>query len=185
MEVVCNTLRDCVVCRVTNTNIILAAVYIPPSNSEYFDEIYMKNLELLCNGFKSSHLLIAGDCNARTGTISYTDSTIKHLINPDTTNHNGRELKRFIAANEDMVVLNGYSHPLGTFDSKFTYYRGTLKSQNDVALSNKIDNITSFKIMAKTVHSDHCPVLITCNATQEIPLYNHEMCTRYSQPRSL
>ena len=32
--------------------------------------------------------------------------------------------------------------------------------------------------MAKTVHSDHCPVLITCNATQEIPLSTIMRCAQ-------
>ena len=42
-------------------------------------------------------------------------------------------------------------------DSKFTFYRGNLRSQNDLLLSNVPGRVVTFKTLGKTVYSDHCP----------------------------
>ena len=42
-------LRDCVLVHMKNTDIIIAAVYIPPSDSIYFNDIYFNNLQLMIN----------------------------------------------------------------------------------------------------------------------------------------
>ena len=66
-----NGLRDCIICCVTNSGIIIAAVYIPPSNSKYFNDIYFANLEIIYNKFKSCQLMIMGDLYYRIGTPNY------------------------------------------------------------------------------------------------------------------
>ena len=66
-----NGLRDCVICRIKNSDIIIAAVYIPFSNSNHFDNIYFTNLGISYNKFKSCKLMIMGDTNCRIGTPNY------------------------------------------------------------------------------------------------------------------
>ena len=48
------------------------------------------------------------------------------------------------------------------FDSKFTFYCGKLRSQNDLVITNSVDLISSFTIIDKVVYSDHCPNSTTC-----------------------
>ena len=66
-----NGLRDFVICIVKNSDIIIAAGNIPPSNSKYFDDIYFTNSEIIYNKFKSCYLKIMGDINWRIGTPNY------------------------------------------------------------------------------------------------------------------
>ena len=47
IELIYNGLRDCVICRILDTNIIIIGLYIPPINSEYFTDTYFKNLDLI------------------------------------------------------------------------------------------------------------------------------------------
>ena len=42
IDMVYNGLRDCVICHIKNSDIIIAAVYIPLSNSKYFDNIFFE-----------------------------------------------------------------------------------------------------------------------------------------------
>ena len=179
VEVICDNLRDCVVCQVADTDLTLAAVYIPPSNSEYYDEIYMRNMDLIYNQFHPTHLLVIGDMNARLGTMSYKNHLIKHVVNPDTTiNCNGRNLTKWVEDNNDMILVNGFIHEKGAFDSQFTYHRGTLRSQNDLVFSNEIQKIRSFNILEKMMFSDHCPIAISCTTSQEIPLHTVMRCSQ-------
>ena len=179
IEVICKSFRDCVVCHIASTDITIAAMYIPPSNSEYYDKIYMKNLELIYDQFKTAHLLVIGDMNARMGKISYKNPSIKHVDNPDiTVNCNGRDMLRWIEDNDEMILVNGYIHEKGVFDSGFTYYRGRLRSQNDVMISNKIQNIEAFDILEKMVYSDHCPIAMSITTTHEIPLDTILRCSQ-------
>ena len=89
IEMICNTLRDCVIFQVKNSNMVIAAQYIPPSNSVYYNEIYMENLKLLHNKYKSKKFLLLGDLNARIGDISYENPTIMHCKNSDTAVNTG------------------------------------------------------------------------------------------------
>ena len=61
-----------------------------------------------------------------------------------------------------MVILNGLVYNDKNFDSKFTYYRGRLRSQNDTILSNTVEDIKEFHIMERFIFSDHCPTALTC-----------------------
>ena len=46
-------------------------------------------------------------------------------------------------------------------DSKFTFYRGRVSSQNDLALTNNTHLVLDFKIKEKLPLSDHCPCILT------------------------
>ena len=159
-------LRDCAVCKVSNTDFIIAAPYIPPVNSEFYDVICFNNLDLLYNTFKGSNLLIVGDLNSRVGTPSFKNQTLTYNTNPDTiVNSHGKKLLKWLDERPDVIILNGLKIAGKTFDSNFTYYRGKLRSQNDIALSNRVKIMNSFKILPKTVYSDHCPVTLSCNVS--------------------
>ena len=119
-----------------------------------------------------------GDLNARIGDISYADPIITHCRNPDTTiNSNGRNLLKWTENRDDMVLLNGLQYMEKKFDSNFTFYRGTQRSQNDLAFSNDIRSITSFNIHQKMVESDHCPISLDYRMNFET-LYTAVLTTR-------
>ena len=171
IEIICESMRDCVVFEIKNSDMVISAQYIPPSNSIYFNESYMENLKLLHDKFKNKKFLLVGDLNARVGDISYSNITAEHCKNPDdTVNSNGRKVLNWIEQRQDMVLLNGLQSDDKRFDSKFTFYRGQSKSQNDLAFSNEIKTMSSFTIHDKMVYSDHCPISISCQATLSTPL---------------
>ena len=101
-----------------------------------------------------------GDWNSRVGDISYTDPRITHYRNPDdTVNSNGRQILKWIEQNQDMLLMNGLKYEDKHFDSDYSFYRGRLMSQNDIAFSNDIKSIqmrtrTFFKVnQVKTAKS--------------------------------
>ena len=165
VELMCDTLRDCVIFGITHSDLVIAAQYIPPSNSIYYDEIYMNNLELIHEKYRHKKLLIVGDLNARVGTTTTSHNPeVTYSPNPDSTmNATGQKLLNWIRQRDDMCIVNGARLPQKSlqFDSDFTFFRGKLKSQNDLALTNDIDTIKEFSIGKKLIFSDHCPINIT------------------------
>ena len=104
IEIVCNTLRDCVIAEVKNSGIVIVAQYIPPSNSVYYDDIYFENMDLIYKKFSRKRLLVLGDLNARIGDVTYIDQLIKHTKNPDSIiNSNGRNLMKWMNQRQDMI----------------------------------------------------------------------------------
>ena len=160
MENVYDEFLDCVVCRIKNTDVILVAMYIPPSNSTYFDDKHFSNLEVIYNMFQSYQILILGDLNCRLGTPQ-NNNNIKYIPNPDTaTNANGLRLKKWIHG-KDIFILNGYTSDSKFFHSNFTFFRGRSQSQNDLMMSNAISIVDSFTILKKEIYSDHSPISAT------------------------
>ena len=158
IDIICNEFRDCVVVQIRNTNMVLACMYIPPENSKYYDDIYFDNLQMLLNHFNDRCLLIAGDLNSRFGNL------ISQSQNPDkTTNRHGKTLVDIIQSNPSLCILNGLQNTDKSFDSNYTFHRGAVSSQVDIALSNNIGNITSLNILKKLIYSDHCPLQISCS----------------------
>ena len=152
-------LRDCVVCQVRDTSVIIAAVYIPPQNSVYFDDSYFMNLELIYRKFSNSLIILTGDLNCRIGTPNQKD--LIYVENPDqTSNNNGVKLLQWLA-DKNLVIINGLTWNERTYDSKYTFYRGKHQSQNDLLITNNVDMISSFLIMGKEIYSDHCPTKTT------------------------
>ena len=183
VEVLCDSLRDCVVFEIKHSNLVIAAQYIPPSNSIYFDDIYMDNLNLIHDKYGSKKLIIIGDLNARIGDISCRNPKISHQKNPDTAvNANGIKLVSWLRTNDDMVVVNGanYIGKEKSFDTNFTFYRGMKKSQNDLTITNDLDMIEDLKINQKLIFSDHCPVSLTCKVKLETPMEFVYDCARNS-----
>ena len=166
IDVICNDLRDCIIMKIRNTKLIIAAPYITPHNPLYYDNIYISNLELIFRKFQSYHLIVTGDMNARVGTPEYNNQFFTHAMNPDPViNVNGGELLDLLERWDKMVILNGLVYNEKNFDSKFTYYRGRLRSQNDTILSYTVEDIKEFHIMERVIFSDHCPTALTCKVT--------------------
>ena len=163
IETIWSELRDCVIIRVKSSNLIIAAPHIIPPNSVYYDDIYFSNLELIIRRFNSYHLIVTGDMNARVGTPRCGDLIFKYTKNLDViVNSNGTKILDLINRWKDMIILNGLVYNDKVLDSQFTCYRGKLRSQNDLMLSNKLEEIKEFQIMEKYIYSDHCPIALTC-----------------------
>ena len=47
IELIYDGLKDCVICQIVNTDIVIIVLYIPPINSTYFDDNYFMNLEII------------------------------------------------------------------------------------------------------------------------------------------
>ena len=164
VDVITDIFRDAVVLRVRNTNLVIAAVYIPPYNSDYYDDISFRNCELIMEHFSSMNTLIVGDLNSRVGCVEGIYTNVVHKDNPDgIINRNGKILREICQANSNYILLNGYSNVNKNFDSKYTFYRGALRSQVDTAISNNVQMVESFSIMEKCIYSDHCPVVLSCS----------------------
>ena len=177
MDIICDEFRDCVVVQIRNTNLVLACMYIPPENSNYYDDIYFDNLQMLLNHFSDRHLLIMGDLNSRYGELTNKQNNFTHLRNPDkTTNKHGRTLIDILQSNPNFFILNGLQHVGKSFDSNYTFHRGTVSSQVDIALSNDIDNITSLNILKKLIYSDHCPLEFSCSVVVKPDLHLIREC---------
>lgn len=179
-------MRDCVVFQVQQSNLVIAAQYIPPSNSIYYDEIYMENLNLIYEKYKLRKLVIVGDLNARVGNnLVCQDPTITYRPNPDTTvNTSGVKLIKWLDTTDDMIIANGARYSgderLKELDTDFTFFRGKTKSQNDLTMTNDIHTIDELHIKPKMVFSDHCPIGITCNVELVTPMEFIYDCARNS-----
>ena len=176
IDIICKSLRDCLIVEVRNSDIVIASQYIPPSNSTYYNDIYFDNLKLIYEKFNKKKLLLLGDLNARIGNVLYKSQSVRHKPNPDQIiNSNGRNLLKWIEPRQDMVILNGLLTQCSQFDSNWTFYRGNSMSQNDLAFSNDLKSISSFEIHPKMTQSDHCPVSLTYNIKLDTSLdFVHE-----------
>ena len=171
-------LPDCIVSEVIDTNIIIIAIYIPPSTSPFFKEDYFENLKSIF-GYFAQHktVYVLGDLNSRFGEISNSKLQRRYKFNHDPTiNTNGHKLRSLLAENPDLVLLNGLVQHNKTFDTNFTFSRGKSASQIDICLTNNLDNTESLKILKKTTLSDHNPVILTISIERDIPLALIEAC---------
>jgi hypothetical protein len=175
LELLYDGLQDCVICRIMDTDILIVAFYIPPSNSKYFDELYFNNLDLIFSKFYSHQLLILGDLNSRIGTPLYNHS-LRYTVNPDgILNANGTRLIKWLTG-KHMFVVNGLINGSCQFDSKFTFYRGRTCSQNDLVLSNCLNVVKSFTVMEKEIYSDHTPTSLSIKICPSTPLNFIKAC---------
>ena len=93
IDVLCASLHDCVIFEVKHSDLVIAAQYIPPANSIYYNDVYIDNLNLIHEKYHSKDLIITGDLNARIGDISCNNPVISHQTNPDTSvNAHGTKL---------------------------------------------------------------------------------------------
>ena len=117
--------------------------------------------------FKKYRLIITGDLNARIGTPVH--EHYDYLVNPDNViNVNGKRLLGILDMWKDMIILNGLCYDDRKFDSDFTYFRGSLRSQNDIALTNVLD----------TVYSNHCPIALSVVVDLTTPLHIVYKCAK-------
>ena len=153
--------EDAVIFEIDGSNVVIAAVYIPPSNSKYFNDQYFRNLRILLDLYANHReIIIIGDLNARMAN-EFQPKGFVYQNNPDENkNSNGKILKDIISEYDDILLINGLKTGNKYFDYKFTFYRGRLKSQIYVCLSNNVDILNDFKIMDKLFLSDHCPILL-------------------------
>ena len=120
------------------------------------------NLEIIYKKVKSYQLIFTGDLNRRIGTPSY-NMNLKYSSNPDPSkNTNGLRLLRWLTDRNAIYIVNGLNWKDKMFESKFSFYRGDLCSQNDLVLTNNPNLISSFKILEKCMYSDHCATCTTC-----------------------
>ena len=171
IEILCTSLRDCVIFEIKHSNLVVVAQYIPPNNSIYYDDIYFDNLNLIHAKYSSRDLIITGDMNTRIGESSCNNPAISYCKNPDTSvNTNGNKLLKWLRQHQDMTIVNGAKFHNKKFDTNFTFYRGNVKSQNDITLTNRIDKLNALTIEPKLIFSDHCPVTISYTTSLATPL---------------
>ena len=72
--------------------------------------------------------------------------------------------------NYDICIVNGRIVNNKIFDSKFTFFRGKVRSQNDLVLSNSLETIDSFSVMDKYIYSDHTPTSTIITVDERTPL---------------
>ena len=117
-------------------------------------------------GFRDYMIYVIGDFNARCGTPEVT----KYAENPDKgVNSYGKKLLALCRKNKFSLV-NGLKLGMKTFDSKFTFFRGNLKSQNDWCITNKLQSVRSFVIHEKLNLSDHTPLSVEINVAREFTI---------------
>ena len=157
-------------------NIICVAPYIPPSNSNYFQKEYFDNLELFLEKFKEDSTLCFGDLNTRFGEPRVIRDDANYNPNPDTVvTSNGRTLKKLVIEKVYHIVNGLYTDKINC-ESNFSYFRGGLRSQNDVCITNDINLIASFSFGEKLIYSDHKP--IQGNSVANLDIFNR--CALYS-----
>ena len=161
LNIICDTLYDMIAVEIENTSTVLVAAYIPPDNSIYYTDIYFENLRLLIHTYvDNKDLYILGDLNSRVGNV-FPSQGFAYRINPDGhCNQNGRYLLNILKEFKDMNIVNGIIYKNRSMDSKLTLVRKSGASQVDMAISNNINSIYSFKISDKIPQSDHCPFTI-------------------------
>ena len=161
---------DAVLFEIEGSNIIIAAIYITPSNNIYFNDKYFQNLKILLDLYVLHQtIIIIGDLNARMAN-DFSSKGITYQSYPDENkNPNCKTLKEIIDEYDDILLINGLQLQNKSFDSKFTFYRGRLKSQIDVCLSNNVDILNEFHIMDKLYFSDHCPISLKFDAKISYP----------------
>ena len=170
-ELVSDEFRDCVIFRILPIEVTCIAMYISPSNTKYYTPEYMENLQLFLSTFKLLPTCLVGDLNARFGQPPIFNNDVSYKNNPDKElNASGRALVRILREEKSFHILNGLQKGSLDSDTDYTFFRGNVHSQNDVALVNNIDLVTEFQIMEKNPFSDHKPLTVTLSAKPKTPL---------------
>ena len=99
---------DCVVAEICDSNIVIAAFYIPPNTSVYFKKDYFTKLQSFLDTYlRYRDIIIVGDLNARAGdNLCHADYT--YSANPDRgMNQYGKVLKDILTDYDQVVLING------------------------------------------------------------------------------
>ena len=171
-------LPDCTVCEILGTNIVLVAIYIPPSTSPFFKDDSFESLKAILQYFLSHKTVyVLGDLNSRIGDLDNNVENRQYKPNPDPTiNAHGRQLRNLLTELPSLTLLNGLVYPNKSFDSNYTFSRGKTASQIDICLTNNINDTTNLKILKKTTISDHNPVTISISTEYNYPMTFYESC---------
>ena len=157
-------------------NTVICGFYVPPDNSKYFDN-QMDILETMSvyDTENPRKVVICGDLNARTGTLSHLHG-YQYQENPDTeTNQHGRTLIDICQSNQ-LVPLNMLIHGENNFRTGFTYHKANCRSQNDwiIVSKNVVQQVKEFDFLDTLDSiSDHIP--ITARILVEIELTLHQL----------
>ena len=154
---------------------IFGGIYIPPSDSPYFQHSSLAELQERCKSDK--YVLLIGDLNARLGkTIEFDDTHITYPIEnrKDTVqNNNGKSVLDICAScnlrpiNNAVVASNNRRQH---YSADLTYRKGNKWiSQLDLALvsQSQINAVKTFEVNQyygqKHFPSDHAPITMTFN----------------------
>jgi hypothetical protein len=189
----------------TEKDVFLCAIYIPPSESPYYsEEIFPTLEEETCHFQAQGNVLICGDTNARTGTLPDLTSTrgdsfitghtvsnclnLPHRNNSDSTvNKNGRDLLQ-LCRSLGLYFVNGRLR--GDSLGRFTYCSPLGHSTVDYMITD-IDpfSLSSFTVKPLTPLSDHSQITLflkrtdmeTTTHSQPSKLYNIRHSYRWAQ----
>ena len=93
------------------------------------------------------------------------------MVNPDgIINQSGRKLIHILKVFDNLVLVNGACHKGRVMGSKFSVYKESRSSQNELVLCNNLDSIYSFTIKEMSFLFDHCPCMLTFNTKIGLPL---------------
>jgi len=175
-----------------NSDIYLAAVYLPPLQSQRkAGEDVLSVLEQEIHKYsKQGKIILLGDLNARTGTLNdfiendccdflpdddayNLDKNWPKRNNEDyTVNKLGGEVLRLCVGNK-LRILNGRA--TGDLDGKLTSYQSNGASTVDYGIvSEDLQNtVLGFQIQHLTPYSDHCPIVLKlASSNRDIMNYN-------------
>ena len=177
IKVLSDEFQDMIAFEIENTDIVIIAAYIPPYKTLYYDDECFEQIKLLWDIYSTNRTLyLVGDLNARVGNMNNTTRNNSYAANPDPlTNQNGRKLN-MILPETDMIIINGLHDPCRRFDTNYTFYRGTSRTQIDLALTNCTQHLQSFAIMDKLPQSDHCPCILSFKANFRYPFHFLQNC---------
>ena len=152
---------DAVIFEIENTDAIFIALYITPENSIYKEKEIFSIIDFILKNFRRRNIYLFGDLNARCATPTISKNHYKP--NPDKViNSYGRKLIK-ICIDNSLTFINGLIYLNRCLDTNFTFFRGTVQSQNVWCITNEIHSVESFQIMQKLVISDHTPCAIRLN----------------------
>ena len=172
---------ETVIFRVLPLDIVCVANYIPPANSKYSIPDYMDNLKHFLMNFKDTPTFVFGDMNARFGQPPIFDDEVTYTHNPDDNiNTNGHALITMKKDVESFHGLNGLKYRALECETAYTYFRGDLRSQNDICLMNDITLVKSFSILNKNTSSDHKPLAIELSCKPNTSLGLVAQCARHT-----
>ena len=178
IDILSTDFNDLIVCNIRGSDVVLAAVYLPPIESKYYSHDYFDTLDLMCHTFSNRELYVLGDFNSRIGTP--VSPSIQYQSNPDPEiNTHGKSLLSIINKH-NLTVINGCISNRTICDTAYTYYKENRRSQIDLALCTEIDHVQSFKIESNCSASDHCPVTLSLNVNIRPLLSTIRECCRYS-----
>ena len=146
-------------------NTRFGGVYIPPEDSQYYDQSIIANMYVQMNG--KEKVVILGDFNAHVGRPEMKDSkdNLLEYINVNNTSQNAPG-KRLINMCKDrsLVIVNHLKYNNKSYGGNLSYRKGgNWISELDLCIANEyflplIDNV---EIRQDVSGSDHAPLCVT------------------------